>query len=83
MGAGAAKRLSAVRWGVAGNIVVAWVLTLPGGGDRGALAYGVDPDLRHRRDRARSSSRRGDPRGRSGCSATAPGTATATAAAPA
>ena len=32
MGAGAAKRLSAVRWGVAGNIVVAWVLTLPGGG---------------------------------------------------
>ena len=29
MGAGAAKRLSAVRWGVAGNIVIAWVLTLP------------------------------------------------------
>ena len=29
MGAGAAKRLSAVRWGVAGNIVVAWMLTLP------------------------------------------------------
>ena len=29
MGAGAAKRLSAVRWGLAGNIVVAWVLTLP------------------------------------------------------
>ena len=29
MGAGAAKRFSAVRWGVAGNIVVAWVLTLP------------------------------------------------------
>ena len=29
MGAGAAKRISAVRWGVAGNIVVAWVLTLP------------------------------------------------------
>ena len=32
IGSGAAKRLSAVRWGVAGNIVVAWVLTLPGGG---------------------------------------------------
>ena len=31
MGAGAAKRLSAVRWGVAGNIVTAWVLTHPGG----------------------------------------------------
>jgi PiT family inorganic phosphate transporter len=29
MGAGATKRLSAVRWGVAGNIVFAWVLTLP------------------------------------------------------
>ena len=29
MGVGAAKRLSAVRWGVAGNIVTAWVLTIP------------------------------------------------------
>ncbi len=29
MGAGATKRLSAVRWGVAGTIVTAWVLTLP------------------------------------------------------
>jgi PiT family inorganic phosphate transporter len=29
MGAGATKRLSAVRWGVAGNILVAWVLTIP------------------------------------------------------
>lgn len=29
MGVGATKRLSAVRWGVAGNIVVAWFLTLP------------------------------------------------------
>ncbi|MBV8948355.1 MAG: inorganic phosphate transporter, partial [Solirubrobacterales bacterium] len=29
MGAGAAKRVSAVRWGVAGNIVVAWMVTLP------------------------------------------------------
>ncbi|GAA4199798.1 low-affinity phosphate transporter PitH [Actinocatenispora rupis] len=29
MGVGATKRLSAVRWGVAGNIVTAWVLTLP------------------------------------------------------
>jgi PiT family inorganic phosphate transporter len=29
MGVGASKRLSAVRWGVAGNIVVAWVVTLP------------------------------------------------------
>ncbi len=29
MGVGASKRISAVRWGVAGNIVLAWVLTLP------------------------------------------------------
>ncbi|MCB9625908.1 MAG: inorganic phosphate transporter [Sandaracinaceae bacterium] len=29
MGVGASKRLSAVRWGVAGNILVAWVVTLP------------------------------------------------------
>src|SRR5213083_2895156 len=41
MGAGAAKRLSAVRWGVAGNIVVAWLLTLPCSAAVGATAYGV------------------------------------------
>ena len=41
MGAGAAKRLSAVRWGVAGNIVVAWVLTLPAAAAIGALTFGV------------------------------------------
>jgi len=41
IGAGAAKRLSAVRWGVAGNIAVAWVLTLPGAAVIGALAYGA------------------------------------------
>ena len=29
MGVGATKRLSAVRWGVAGNIVLAWILTFP------------------------------------------------------
>jgi PiT family inorganic phosphate transporter len=41
MGAGAAKRLSAVRWGVAGNIVMAWILTLPAAGAIGALIYGL------------------------------------------
>jgi inorganic phosphate transporter, PiT family len=41
MGAGAAKRLSAVRWGVAGNMVLAWVLTLPAAAAIGALAYGL------------------------------------------
>jgi PiT family inorganic phosphate transporter len=29
LGAGASKRLSAVRWGVAGNILVAWLITIP------------------------------------------------------
>src|SRR3954462_2724650 len=41
MGAGAAKGLSAVRWGVAGNIVTAWGLTLPGSAAVGAFTYGV------------------------------------------
>jgi PiT family inorganic phosphate transporter len=41
MGAGAGKRLSAVRWGVAGNIVMAWVLTLPAAASIGALTYGI------------------------------------------
>ncbi len=41
IGSGAAKRLSAVRWGVAGNIVVAWVLTLPAAASIGALTYGI------------------------------------------
>jgi PiT family inorganic phosphate transporter len=38
MGVGASKRVSAVRWGVAGNIVLAWVLTLPAAGALAALA---------------------------------------------
>jgi inorganic phosphate transporter, PiT family len=41
MGAGAGKRLSAVRWGVAGNIVTAWLLTLPAAAAIGAATYGV------------------------------------------
>jgi phosphate/sulfate permease len=39
MGVGATRRLSAVRWGVAGNIVIAWVVTLPAAGAVAALAY--------------------------------------------
>jgi inorganic phosphate transporter, PiT family len=39
MGAGATKRLSAVRWGVAGNIVVAWLLTVPAAGLVAAALY--------------------------------------------
>ena len=41
MGAGAGKRLSAVRWGVAGNIMVAWLLTLPAAATIGGAAYGL------------------------------------------
>jgi PiT family inorganic phosphate transporter len=41
MGAGAGKRLSAVRWGVAGNIMMAWLLTLPAAAAIGAATYGV------------------------------------------
>ncbi len=39
MGVGATKRLSAVRWGVAGNIVTAWVLTMPMAASVAALVY--------------------------------------------
>ncbi len=41
MGAGAAKRVSAVRWGVAGNIVTAWTLTLPAAAVVGGLTYAL------------------------------------------
>ena len=39
MGVGATRRLSAVRWGVATNIVVAWIVTLPAAGAVAAVAY--------------------------------------------
>jgi PiT family inorganic phosphate transporter len=41
IGAGAGKRVSAVRWGVAGSIAAAWVITLPIAGVFGALAYAI------------------------------------------
>jgi PiT family inorganic phosphate transporter len=41
IGSGAAKRVSAARWGVAGNIVVAWLLTLPAAAAVGAGTYGL------------------------------------------
>ena len=41
LGAGAARSLSAVRWGLAGNIGVAWALTLPCAAAVGAVTYGV------------------------------------------
>ena len=37
LGAGAAKRISAVRWGLAGNILIAWLVTIPAAGLVAAL----------------------------------------------
>jgi len=39
MGVGSSDRFSAVRWGVAGNIIVAWVLTIPASGFVAWLAW--------------------------------------------
>ena len=39
LGAGSTRRLSAVRWGVAGNIVIAWILTIPASAAVAALFY--------------------------------------------
>ncbi|MGY1724308.1 anion permease [Blastococcus sp. SYSU DS0533] len=39
MGVGSTRRLSAVRWGVAGDIVTAWVVTLPAAAAVAAVAY--------------------------------------------
>ena len=41
VGVGSAKRFSAVKWGVAGRIVWAWVLTIPAAAAIAALSYGV------------------------------------------
>jgi inorganic phosphate transporter, PiT family len=41
MGAGAGERVSATRWGMAGNIALAWLLTFPAAAVIGALAYGA------------------------------------------
>lgn len=41
MGVGASDRFSAVRWGVAGNIIIAWILTIPASGLAAAAAYFV------------------------------------------
>ena len=41
VGVGSAKRFSAVKWGVAGRIVWAWVLTIPMAALIAALSYGV------------------------------------------
>jgi PiT family inorganic phosphate transporter len=39
VGVGAAQRTRAVRWGVAGNIVIAWIITMPAAAAMAAVAY--------------------------------------------
>jgi len=41
MGVGSSDRFSAVRWGIAGDIVVAWVLTIPASGLVAGVTYAV------------------------------------------
>ncbi len=41
MGVGSSDRLSAVRWGVAGNIIIAWILTIPASGAVAWLAWEI------------------------------------------
>mgnify|MGYP000597243456 FL=1 len=41
VGVGSTQRASAVRWGVAGNIVWAWILTIPASGFVAAIAYWI------------------------------------------
>jgi len=41
VGVGAARRVSAVRWNVANNIVVAWIITIPASAFMAAIAYAM------------------------------------------
>jgi PiT family inorganic phosphate transporter len=41
LGAGATRRLSAVRWGVAAQVLMAWIFTIPGAGISAAVTYEV------------------------------------------
>jgi PiT family inorganic phosphate transporter len=45
VGVGAARKLSAVRWNIAANIVVAWVITIPAAGTVGALSWWLSTKL--------------------------------------
>jgi PiT family inorganic phosphate transporter len=47
VGVGSVRKVSAVRWGIAGNIVLAWLLTLPAAGAIGALVYGISSVFGH------------------------------------
>jgi PiT family inorganic phosphate transporter len=39
IGAGAARRATAVRWGIAGDVAIAWIITIPASALVGALFY--------------------------------------------
>ena len=41
IGVGAARRISSVRWSVANNIVVAWIITIPASAAIAAIFYGL------------------------------------------
>jgi len=45
IGAGAARRASAVNWGVAGNVMVAWIITIPASAVVAAIFYWVATDI--------------------------------------
>ena len=45
IGAGAARRASAVNWGVAGNVMVAWIITIPASAAVAAIFYWVATDI--------------------------------------
>jgi len=45
IGAGAARRASAVRWGIARNVMIAWVITIPASATVAALFYWAVTDL--------------------------------------
>ena len=45
VGVGSTQRASAVRWGVAGNIIWAWILTIPASAFVAAIAYWVSLQL--------------------------------------
>jgi PiT family inorganic phosphate transporter len=45
VGVGSAQKMSAVRWGVAGNIVWAWVLTIPASAFMSAIAWWIGKQI--------------------------------------
>ena len=47
IGVGSTRRMSAVRWGVAGRIVWAWVLTIPASAMIAAMTFYLLPACRH------------------------------------